>query len=109
MEVEYGCKYLVEGSSDIGEFSKAILLLTNLKANNEEVIEFRTFYGSNKIRIIAFSENDSYVESNIGKIITKEKCTIVRLTEDDFKQHVVEQLDKSYDNDEDIEVMIDIF
>lgn len=107
MEKEQAFKYLIDGNKDLGEFSKSILLLTNLKSNNRGIIDFKTFYGTNHIEVVSEIDKDSYFESYVGKIISKEKCTVLSIDESDLKGYVVEELEKSYDTEEDIEIILD--
>lgn len=87
MEQKTGFTYTVEGFSNVTDFAQSILLLTNLRSNKQGIIDFRTFNGSNTIRIIADNENDSYISSFIGKIEHKEKtilCIIEEHTKEDY-------------------------
>jgi hypothetical protein len=99
--------YLVKGSEDIGDFSKAIMLLTTLKAE-KEIVEFRTFYGNENIRIISNIDNDFYFEDKIGEIMSKEPCTVFLIEREDVHHSVVEEIDRSIDNKETLHISLDV-
>lgn len=107
LEKEKGFIYTVEGSSNLDDFAKSILMLTNMKCNNMGILDFRTFHGSNTIRILATDENDSYIESYFGDIKHKESCSVLYVTGEDVQSYINEEYDKALDNDESLELVFD--
>lgn len=99
MDKEKGFRYLVEGKEDLGDFAKGILALANLRSSELGVVDFSTHAGSQLVTIISYIENDSYINSHVGKVIEKEEISINVLTYEGLSresQKEVEQLDELY-------------
>lgn len=69
-----GFKYVIEGHEKLEDFAKGILALANLRSNNQGVVDFKTFDGTNTVEVIATHDNDDYLTSYVGEI--KEKSSI---------------------------------
>lgn len=76
MEKQKGYKYIIEGHQDLDNFAKGILALTNLRSNEQGVIDFRTFIDSQKVVVITKHDNDAYLESYVGEIIEKKEIDL---------------------------------
>lgn len=100
-------EYQVEGSSNLDEFAKSILQLTNHKSNDLGVVDFRTFEGTNEIHVITKERNDSYVESYFGKILFKGEIEGILIESDDVSNKVLKEIDKALDENKDFHVILD--
>lgn len=76
MEREKGYKYLLEGSSNLDEFAMGVLTLVNLQSNDMGILKIQTFQDSERVLVITNHENDSYMESYVGKVLMKEEIDI---------------------------------
>lgn len=76
MQVIKGYKYTMEGSQNIKNFAKGVLALVNLKSNDMGIKRIETIPDTNLIIVISSVDNDSYLESYVGEIISKENIDI---------------------------------
>ncbi|GCD12642.1 hypothetical protein [Clostridium tagluense] len=115
MEKVTGFKYVVEGFEDIGSFSKGILSLTNTKCSRKgTIIDIKTYEGSWQVDVISLVEMDSFIESNLGEISSKELIEIVSVEYDDLpskNQKIISDLQDKYFDDKgnDVYIIIDNF
>lgn len=98
MESKEVVYYSVDGFSDIKKFAEAILVLTNLKSNDLGIIDLKTHQETNVITIIAEEENDSWITSYVGEIISKEKGVMLELNADDITKKAHKDIDNIDDD-----------
>lgn len=106
MEKIKGYRYEIEGFSDLNEFAKGILALANLKSSNQGIIDFRTTQESNKVVVIATEDNESYLESYMGKVVNKTEIEVYIVEYDDLSkenQKILNDLEDRYYEGEDVE------
>jgi len=80
-----------------------ILILTNLKSDGQGILDIRTFYGTNDIKITTTTENDDYIKKVVGEIKMKEEIQLYELQEEDLnasgRKLVNAVKDKYFDSD----------
>lgn len=58
--IEQAEEMYFEGPDNPQEFAELILKLTNMKSNDSSIVELRTFYGTNEIKVIQLMEGRTY-------------------------------------------------
>lgn len=110
MEIEKGFSFLIKGHEDVNEFAKGVLALVNLKSNKMGVYDFRTYPESNEITVITEEDvNEKYLESYVGKIVSKTSIEILVIDSEDVKNEVQKEVDKRIDNEVDYHLELDLY
>lgn len=107
MEIEKAMKLTCEGSDDLLEFSKTILMLTNLKSNGKGIHEIQTLEGTNRIILTVSKEhykmNESRFDDIVGKVLLAEEIDYYIVNMEDLNSRCLKQFEtadnKWYDND----------
>lgn len=87
--IEEATSYLFEGPSDTDQFAHLILQLINMKSNDRSIIEVRTYYGTDEIKVVQLIDNATYspvdlVKSYNGRIIYEDPINVASVSQDDL-------------------------
>lgn len=87
--IEEATSYLFEGPSDTDQFAHLILQLINMKSNDSSIIEVRTYYGTDKIKVVQLVDNATYspvdlVQSYDGRIKYVDPINVASVSQDDL-------------------------
>lgn len=106
MEKSKGFCYMIEGFSSIEKFAKGILCLVNIKSSRGNVVDFKTYENSWTVKVIAREEMDSYLNSYIGNITSKEPIEIVEFEYDDLTKENQKVISDIEDSENDLYISI---
>lgn len=109
MEKVKGFKYFIDGFEDLTKFSKGILALTNVKCSRSgTIVDIRTYEDSWNVSVVSMIDIESFIDSNVGKVASKEEIEIITVEFDDLNHSTQEYIDKKWDDDnEDSFIILD--
>ena len=80
--IEEAVEYRFEGPANTEQFGYLILQLVNMKSNDSSIIEVRTFYDTNDIKVVQVQDNKTYspvntVQANGGTLLSEAKWVLL--------------------------------